>query len=177
MGDEEAKDAPEVSEPGWRDRIGTVAAAAGRLLQTRKAIFQEELAEKGGLLGGALLAIFVALLFAIIAGLLLAALVAALLTRLLGGPVLGILATLALYLGVAAAAGWVGWSKLSRLRPLEFPATGRELARDLEAVAEAAGIGEDEPRGQRSSGPGPGDHPRAEETPEQIEARLREGAG
>jgi len=175
MGDEEIKVAHEVSEPGWRDRIATVVAAAGRLFETRKAIFQEELAEKVSLLGAGLLAIFVGLLFATIAGLLLAALVAALLARLLGGPIAGILATLVLYLGVAAAAGWVGWKKLSRLRPLDFPATGRELSRDLEAVAEAAGIGEDEPPVERS--PGPAERPPAEETPEEMEARLREGAG
>lgn len=172
---EETRETPEPFEPGWRDRFWAIGAAAGRLIETRAAILREELAEKGGLLGRGLLAFLVALLFGGIAGLLLTALLAAVLSRLLGGPVLGILATLVLYLGVAAVAGWLAVDKLSRLRPLEFPATRREIDRDLEAVRRAAGVGQQEPRdpagGQDAPAPG------AAVSAEEMEARLREGAG
>jgi uncharacterized membrane protein YqjE len=174
---DETEGGPEPSEAGWSDRIWAVAVAAGQLFETRTAIFQEELAEKGSVLARALLALFVALLFGTIAGLLVTALVAAILARLLGSPALGILATLVLYLGIATAAASIGWKKLSRLRPFEFPATGREVDRDIEAVARAAGIGEREPRGERSASPAPRDGTGREETTEEMEARLREGAG
>ncbi len=174
---DEIEDSAGPREPGWRDRLWAIGAAAGRLIDTRAAILQEELAQKGGILGKGLAALFVALLFGTLAGLLLTALLAALLTRLLGSPLLGILATLLLYLAVAAAAAWAGVRKLSLLRPFEFPATRREIDRDLDAVARAAGVGEPErdaspPAGRPASGP-----EGAAETPEEIEARLREGAG
>jgi uncharacterized membrane protein YqjE len=173
---DETEDGPEPFEPGWRERLWAVGAALGRLLETRTAIFQEELAQKGDLLGKALLGFFVALLFGTIAGLLLTALLAALLARLFGSPVLGILVTLVLYLGVAAGAGAVAVKKLSRLRPFEFPATRSEIDRDLEAVRQAAGVGAREPRGE---GPDTRDLPAGArgETTEEMEARLREGAG
>jgi hypothetical protein len=165
-------------EPGWRERLWAVGAAAGRLLQTRKAIFQEELSEKGGLLGKAFAGLFIALLFATLAGLLLTALLAAVLSRLLGGPILGILATFVLYVGVAALVGWLAVKKLSGVRPFEFPATGREIDRDLDAVKRAAGVGlprEEEPEPPPGGGTDEGEG--AEEAAEDIEARLREGAG
>ena len=168
-------------EPGWRERLWAVGAAAGRVLETRKAIFQEELAEKGGLVGKAFIGIFFALLFAILAGLLLTALLAAVLSKLFGSSILGILATLVLYVGVAALAGWIGVKKLSRVRPFEFPATRNEVDRDLDAVKRAAGIGQ--PRQAEAPGPpGPGgvatsSRDASDETAREIEARLREGAG
>lgn len=157
-------------EPGWRERLWAIGAAAGRLFDTRAAIFQEELGEKGKDLGKALAGLSVALLFGALAGLLLTALVAALFTRLLGSLVLGILATLVLDLAVAAGAGAVAMRKLSRLRPFEFPATRREIDRDLDAVRRAAGIGEREPR------EAPDDRGSPRETPEEMESRLRGGA-
>jgi hypothetical protein len=175
---DETEDLSEPREPGWRDRLWAIGAATGRLLDTRTAILKEELAEKGGLLGRGLTGLFIALLFGVLAGLLLTALLAAILARLLGSPILGILATFVLYLGVTAAAAWVGVRKLSLLRPFEFPATRREIDRDLVAVRRAAGVAEPDgsapppPAGRPSSGPeGPG------ESAAEIEARLREGAG
>jgi hypothetical protein len=168
-------DEPEPFEPGWRDRLWAIGAAAGRLLETRKAILQEELAAKGELLGKALLGLFVAVLFGTIAGLLLTALIAAFLAKLLGSPGLGILVTLLIYVGIAAGAGFHAVKKLSGLRPFEFPETRREIDRDLESVRRAAGIGERQPGARASVGrdlPAEGD-----ETPEEMEARLREGAG
>jgi len=172
MRDEEQEE-PERFEPGWRDRLWAIGSAAGRLIETRAAILQEELAEKGGLLGRGLLAFFVAALFGVIAGLLLTALLAAVLSRLLGGPILGILATFVLYLVIAGVAGWIGVKKLSRLRPFEFPAARREIDRDLEAVRRAVGVGQREPRepAGKQDAPTPG-----AVSAEEMEARLREGA-
>ena len=161
--------------PGWREKVWAVGAAVGRVLETRAAMFQEELAEKGALFGKGLAALLVAVLFGTLAGLLLTALLAAVLSRLFGSPILGILATLVLYLGIAAAAGVLGVRQMSRVRPLEFPATRREIDRDLEAVKRAAGVGGVEPAaGEKPDGfegPIPA---RSAETPEEIEARLRE---
>ena len=164
-------------ELGWRERLWTIGAAAGRLLQTRKAIFQEELSEKGSLLGKAFAGLFIALLFATLAGLLLTALLAAVLSRLLGGPILGILATFVLYVGVAALVGWLAVKKLSGVRPFDFPATGREIDRDLDAVKRAAGIGLPREEPEPPPGGGTDEGEDAEEAAEDIEARLREGAG
>jgi membrane protein implicated in regulation of membrane protease activity len=169
---------PEPRPPGWREKLWAIGAASGRALETRAAMFQEELAEKGTLFGKGLASLLVAALFGTLAGLLLTALLAAVFSRLLGSPILGILATLILYLGVAAAAGVLGVRQLSRVRPLDFPVTRREIDRDLEAVKRAAGVGPDETgAGQtrvRFDGPIPA---RAAETPEEIERRLRESAG
>lgn len=170
---EEARETRESFEPGWRDRLWAIGSAAGRLIETRTAILQEELAEKGGLLGRGLAAFFVAALFGVIAGLLLTALLAAVLSRLLGGPILGILATFVLYIIIAGVAGWLGVKKMSRLRPFEFPATRREVDRDLEAVRRAVGVGEREPRESAGKPDAP---PPGPLSAEEMEARLREGA-
>lgn len=161
-------------EPGWRDRLWAIGAAAGRLLDTRKAMLQEELAAKGQLLGKALLGLFIAILFGTIAGLLLTALLASVLAKLLHSPVLGILVTLLIYLGIAAGAGFQALKWLSGLKPFEFPETRREVDRDLEAIRRAAGIGERPPRAAASAGAQPAGG--EGETPEEMEARLREGA-
>jgi len=172
---EELEPDVESRPPGWREKLWAVGAAAGRVFETRAAMFQEELAEKGAFLGKALASLFVAILFGTLAGLLLTALLAAVFSRILGSPILGILATLVLYAGIAAAAGAFGVRQMSRVRPLDFPATRREIDRDLEAVKRAAGVDE------KSDGEkGSDDQPvpaRAGETPEEIEARLRESAG
>lgn len=167
-------DAPEPFEPRWRDRLWAIGAAAARLLETRKAILQEELSAKAVALGKAFLGLSVAVLFGTLAGLLLTALLAALLARLLGSPVLGILATLLLYVGIAAGAGFHAVKKLSGLKPFEFPETRREIDRDLASVRRAAGIGE---RRDRAGTPEDPDLPAGDESPEEMEARLRESAG
>src|SRR4029077_13031166 len=60
---------PEVESrpPGWREKLWAVGASAGRVFETRAAMFQEELAEKGTLLGKALTSLFVAILFGTLA--------------------------------------------------------------------------------------------------------------
>lgn len=171
----EESEQEETPEPGWRERLWALGSALGRVAETRAKIFQVELQEKARSVGKAFAALVVALLFFVIAGLLLTALLAAVLSKLLGGPVLGILATLVLYLAVAGAAGYFGIRNLSRFRPFEFPATRREIDRDLEAVRRAAGVcvpGEPEPA-EAERAPVPS---RLESAAE-IEARLREGAG
>jgi uncharacterized membrane protein YqjE len=171
---DEIQEIPEPQEPGWGERLWETGASLGRLIETRAAILQEELAEKGGVLGKALIGLSIALLFGTIAGLLLTALLAAFLARLLGSPILGILVTLLLYLGIASGTAAVAWKKLTRLRPFEFPATRREVDRDLDAVRRAAGIRE---RESHERGRPLTDARGREETPEEMEARLREGAG
>jgi uncharacterized membrane protein YqjE len=172
--DEPSGKAPEPFEPGWRDRLWTIGAAAGRLLSTRSAILQEELSEKGEHLRAGLLGVLVALLFGTIAGLLLTALVAAILAKLFDSVVLGILVTLVLDLAVAGGAGFLAVKRFGRLRPFEFPATRREIDRDLDAIREAVGVGQREPREGEA---GDGGRPAPPESAEEIEARLREGAG
>ena len=86
----------------------------------------------------------------------------------------GILATLLIYVGIAAGAGVQAVKKLSGLKPFEFPETRREIDRDLESVRRAAGVGERPARGRAPEGP---DLPAGNETPEEMEARLRESAG
>ncbi len=174
--DDEGAAAP--VETGWRERLWAVGAAAGRLFETRTEILQEELAEKGGLLGRAFAGLFLALLFATLAGLLLTALLAALLSKLLGGPVLGILATFVLYVAIAGTLGWLAVKRLSLVRPFEFPMTRREIHRDLDAIKGAAGVGRPRERDEAAepSG-GEVDRGASRESAEEIEARLREGAG
>ncbi len=172
--DQPSADVPETFEPRWRDRLWAIGAAAGRLFSTRSAIFREELSEKGELLRGGLLGVLVALLFGSIAGLLLTALVAALFAKLFDSVVLGILVTLLLDLAVAGVAGLLAAKRLARLRPFEFPATRREIDRDLDAIRQAVGVGQSEPPGQEA-GDGDGPDPPSESA-EEIEARLREGA-
>ena len=173
---EEYEPGVEPQPPGWREKLWDVGAAAGRILETRAAIFQEELAEKGTLFGKGLASLAVAALFGTLAGLLLTALLAAVLSRLLGSPILGILATLVLYVGVALAAVIFGARQMSRVRPLDFAATRREIDKDLETVKRAVGVDEGSggEKGEGFEGPIP---TRAAETPEEIERRLRESAG
>lgn len=134
--DDEPLDA--VPEPGWRDRIASATRAARALFATRAAIFREELAEKGALLGRTAVGLSIAAVFGVLALLLLTALVAALFARLFGGPIAGIAAAFVLYLAVAGGAGYFGWKSLSRVRPFDFPVTRNEIRRDLDALREDA---------------------------------------
>jgi uncharacterized membrane protein YqjE len=134
----------DLPDPGWKERLGAVRRAAKALLATRAEIFREELAQKGSLFGMAAAGFTLALAFGSLALLLATALVAAVFARLLGGPIAGIGAALLLYLAVAAGAAFFGVRKLSRVRPLDFPATRGELSRDLDAIrGESAARDED----------------------------------
>lgn len=138
MDDDPADFMEDLPDPGWKERLGAIQRAAKALFATRAEIFREELAEKGSLFGMAAAGFTLALLFASLALLLATALVAAVFAQLFGGPIAGITAALVLYLAIAAAAGFFGVRKLTRVRPLDFPATRNELRKDLDAVREEA---------------------------------------
>ncbi|HYR45645.1 MAG TPA: phage holin family protein, partial [Thermoanaerobaculia bacterium] len=79
------------SEPkdiGWKEKLRTALEAGRSLFATRAAIFREELAEKGVLLGRGFAGLVLALIFGWLALLLLTAFIAVLLSRLLGSAVL-----------------------------------------------------------------------------------------
>src|SRR5262245_6406209 len=121
----------------WGERLASLAETAQSLVATRLEIFQEELAVKSRDLGKGLAGVAVASAFAFGATLLLAALLAALLAKLFGSAVLGILVAMLLYLAVAGGAGYFAYKAFSQVRPTEFPATSRELARDVDAIGAA----------------------------------------
>jgi uncharacterized membrane protein YqjE len=177
----EPEESSEAPEPGWRERFWRLGSAARRVVENRAAIFQEELREKTSALGKALASLGIAVLFFVLAGLLLTALLAAVLAKLLGSAVLGILATLVLYVLVGGVAAYVSVRALSRLRPFEFPATRREIDRDLEAVRRAAGVGERRAGGSADESVEPVEtgppEPRRAATAAEMEARLRESGG
>jgi hypothetical protein len=159
----------------WRDRIAAVLDSAQSLIATRLEIFQAELGAKARLLGKGLAATAAAAALGFGAMLLFAALLAALLAQLFDNVALGILAAMVLYLAGAAGAGYFAWKALSRVEPGEFPATSRELARDVDAIR-AALAREPDPE----EGPDRDDGQDAEDADEgdvrDLEARLRAGA-
>ena len=122
----------------WARRLRSLLESGRRLASTRAAIFSEELGVKAGVLARALAALFLAAAFGGLSLLLLTAWIAALFSKLLGGPVAGILAAFALYVAVAAVAGFLGGKALSRVKPLEFPVTGGELRKDMAALRASA---------------------------------------
>ncbi|HEY3204852.1 MAG TPA: phage holin family protein [Thermoanaerobaculia bacterium] len=124
----------EEEERSWRDRLTGLIDVTQALLQTRVAIFREEMGEKALFASKGLVAMAVAGALGVGALLLLAALLAALFAALFKSVVLGILAALIVYGAGAGLAGFLGWRALSRVRPLEFHATSEELASDWEAV-------------------------------------------
>ncbi|HLN80038.1 MAG TPA: phage holin family protein [Thermoanaerobaculia bacterium] len=131
----ESDDFPaDLPEPGWMERLAAIHRAIHAVLATRAEIFREELAEKGSLFGKGLAGIALAVAFAGLSLLVLTALVAALFAKLFGGPIAGITATLVLYLLITASAALFGTKKLSRVKPLDFPATRDELRKDLDAL-------------------------------------------
>jgi uncharacterized membrane protein YqjE len=176
----------DLPEPGWRDRIDAVHRAARALLSTRAEIFREELAEKGSLFGQGLAGIGLALAFALLSLILLTALVAAVLAKLLGSAIAGLAVALLLYLVVAAAAALFGVKRLSRVRPLDFPATRDELRKDLDAVREEPRGAGDEPAGiarpdvvaaeRASVRPGDYRHEGERSVAEDLEDRFRAGS-
>lgn len=126
------------SGAGWKERLRGAWEAASSLLSTRAEIFRQELAEKGARLRRSAIGFGVGLLFAWLASLLLTALVATLLANLLGSLWAGLLASVLLYAAIAGAGIWIGVQALSRVRPLEFPATKEEIGKDWSALRRAA---------------------------------------
>ncbi|MGH9317500.1 MAG: phage holin family protein [Thermoanaerobaculia bacterium] len=130
-------------ETGWkrsvRDRLGAFSRAAASLVETRVAIFREEVGAKAGLLARAAVGLWLALALAGIALLLAAALLTALLAHLFGSTVAGLSGALLLCFAAAAVAGLYGWRVLLRVRPTEFPLTAGEIRKDWQTVAPSAG--------------------------------------
>ena len=123
---------------GWKENLRAVLGAGRRLLATRAGIFREEIAQKGEQLGRGCAGVAVALFFGWIALLLLTAFVAVLLSRLFGSAIAGIGVTLLLYGGIAAGGALFAGKAFSRIRPLDFPVTAAELAKDWSAVKASA---------------------------------------
>jgi uncharacterized membrane protein YqjE len=135
------------ARPRWAARLDRLIDALSQLLSTRGEILGVELSEKGSRLAGGMAAACVAAILAFLAFLLLAALVAAIFARILGSAWAGVLAALVIYAAGAAAAAVLAMRQLSRVRPLDFPLTSRELGRDWDAVRTAAGFAEKEKPG------------------------------
>jgi hypothetical protein len=161
----------EEEERNWGDRAARVAGAARALGATRLAILREELDAKAGLFAKGLGAVAAAAALGVGVLLLFAALLSAVLSQLFHNVALGILATMLIYAAGATVAGRIGWKALARVQPTEFPATGRELARDFDTIS-AALAPEPEPEDE----PPPQDPPPDEGEVEDLEARLRAGA-
>src|ERR1700687_4431305 len=134
----------------FSERLRAVRSTAASLAATRAAIFREELADKGTFAARAMAGFALAAFFGSIALLLATALVAALLSRLFGSAILGVTATLVLYLAVAASGAILGWKALNKVQPFDFPSTSSGLGKDIEVLSSAAAPppdpdGEDEP--------------------------------
>jgi Putative Actinobacterial Holin-X, holin superfamily III len=167
----ERADLPEEEEARtWADRATGLAASAQALLSTRLAIFREEISVKAALVGRGLAATALAVALGVGALLLLAALLAAIFANLFGSVSLGILAATLIYAAGAGFAGLFAWKALSRVRPDEFPATGRELERDWQAIRDALAAEPEDEATAEASGPEPD-----EAEVEHLEARLRGG--
>lgn len=119
-------------------RIAGARAKAAKLAATRAAIFREELAEKGVYAVRAIAGIAVALFFVSLSLLVATALVAALFSKLFGSVILGVAATLILYLAITAAGAIVGVRALQKVEPTRFPATADAIRGDLSALSAAA---------------------------------------
>jgi len=165
----------EVPGRSWRDRVAGLAEIAQSVIATRLAIFEQEFNTKAALLGKGFAAVTAAAALAVVALLLLAALLAALFSQLFHNVALGILVSMLLYAGAAAWAGYFAWKSFSQIKPTEFPATSRELARDAEAIRAALAQDPDPEEGpdpdMRNDG-----RPEAERDVSDLEARLRAGA-
>lgn len=142
--------APELSPreaAGWkrnvRERLGALSRAAASLVETRIAIFREELGAKTRFLVRATIGLTLAVALAGLALLMATALVAALLARLFGSVVAGLSAALLLSIAAASVAGLYGWRALSRVRPMDFPLTAGEIRKDWQAAAPSAGLGDE----------------------------------
>ncbi len=161
----------------WSDRLFQIVEAAQSLVATRLAIFEEEAGVKARLFGKGLAGASVAAAFAFGATLLLAALLAALLAQLFGNAALGILGAMVIYLAVAGGAGYWAWKSFSQVKPTEFPATSRELARDADAIRAALAQDPDPEEGPSPDEDSPEDDgpDGSEGEVQDLEARLRAG--
>jgi uncharacterized membrane protein YqjE len=153
--------------PRWSVRLDRLISSLSALLTTRSEIAGVELSEKASYLGRGLAGAVIAAILGFLAFLLAAGLVAAVFARILGSAWAGVLATLVLYAVAAAAAALWAVRQLGRVRPLEFPMTSREIARDWEVVRRAMGV-ENEP-----AGPVPAKPHSAIASSDDMEERLR----
>jgi putative superfamily III holin-X len=168
---DDATEASQAEAESWAQRLRGAFETARRLLSTRLAIFSEELGVKAGVLGRGLAALLLAAAFGGMSLFLFTAWIALVFSRLLGGPVVGILAAFGLYIAVAALAAWLGVRALSRVKPLEFPVTKGELAKDWEALR-ASATPEPEPPATITEPPAPPAGPGTDD----LEARFRVGS-
>ena len=170
----------EEEERTWGERIGVVADAWSALVQTRVAIFREELVAKATLLLKGVVAAVIALGLAIGALLLLAALLVAVLAHWFDSVGWGILGALLLYAAGAGAAVAAAGKWLGRVKPMEFPASSDELRRDWRAVSESWSVNGEGPRPPAGVVPPPRPPDSLgtlrEDRPENLEDRYRAGA-
>jgi len=170
----------EEEQRSWGERIGVVADAWSTLVDTRVAIFREELIGKAALLLKGMVAAVVGLVLATGALLLLGALLVAVLAHWFGSVGWGILGALVLYTAGAGAAVAAASKWLQRVKPMEFPASSEELRRDWRAVSESWKTqGEPEPGPAGVVPPRPPDGPSGApggERMENLEDRYRAGA-
>ncbi len=153
-----------------------MAEIAQSVVATRFAIFEQEFNAKAALLGKGLAAVTAAAALAVVALLLLAALLAALFSQLFHNVALGILVAMRpLRRGPPPAPATSRGSRSARIKPTEFPATSRELARDAEAIRAALAQDPDPEEGPDPDMPNDG-RPDPEPDVSDLEARLRAGA-
>ena len=162
----ETKPPADGSATGWGERLGDAADALQRLVANRLALWRAELASKSSDFARGAVGLILALLFGWLALLLSAALVAALLGRLFGSVIAGILAAFVLYTAMAAAAAILGWNRVRRVRPFDYPVTKAEVEKDLEALRRTAP--EDEATESTEAGSPVDAYPR------DVERRFRE---
>ncbi len=173
MEEQSRKGEPVEAPPaGWSERLRRFLEAASRLISTRAAILREEMGAKGEALARGVAGLLLGSAFGCLALLLLTAWIAALLSRLLGGPILGILATFVLYLAAAAAAALYGRKALARVKPFEFPVTAGEIRKDWEAVRSSAKRESPPPSPGQPEVPAPVEPPAVDD----LEARFRAGS-
>ncbi len=161
----------EIPPAGWSERLQRFLEAARQLIATRLAILREEMGAKGEALVRAVAGCALAAFFGVLALLLLTAWIAALFSRLLGGPILGILATFVLYLAAAAGAALYGSRALARVKPFEFPVTAGEIRKDWEAVRSSVRREPPPPPPGQPEAPAPVAPP-----VDDLEARFRAGS-
>jgi Flp pilus assembly protein TadB len=158
MAEEQADNAREES---FAARLASARAKAAKLAATRAAIFREELAEKGTHAAWGIAGFVIAFFFLSLALLVATALVAALFAKLFGSAILGVTATLVLYLVIAAAGALLGVRAMQKVEPSRFPATEDAIRGDLAALSAAAS---------------PPSAPQPDDGGEDFESRFRAGS-
>jgi uncharacterized membrane protein YqjE len=157
-----AEERAEAGRDTFAERLGRARAKAGKLAATRAAIFREELAEKGVHAARAIAGFVIAFFFLALALLVATALIAALFAKLFDSAILGVTATLFLYLLIAAVGAVVGVRAVQKVEPGSFPATAEAIRGDLSALSAAV-----------SPPPAPGSEAGG---PEDLESRFRAGS-